>query len=65
MRPIKLYAAYKEELAKLEILQNLDLTGIRCLADVQVNNSIPELIYIGSVLYTISMCRQWGHFGKL
>lgn len=60
-----LYAAYKEELAKLEIIQNLDLTGIRCLADIEVKNSIPELIYIGSVLYTISMCRQWGHFGKL
>jgi hypothetical protein len=56
-----LYAAYKEELAKLEILQNLDLTTLRCLADMQIKNSIPELIYIGSVLYTVSMYWNWGH----
>lgn len=56
-----LLVAYKEEIAKLKILQGLDLTDIRCLADIQVNDSIPELIYIGSVLYTISMYWDWGH----
>lgn len=56
----ELLDTYKQELAKLEILQNLDLTDIRCMADAQIEDSIPELIYIGTMLYTISMYSSWG-----
>ena len=56
----ELLETYKQELAKLEILQNLDLTDICCMADVQVENSIPELIFVGTMLYTISMYSSWG-----
>lgn len=56
----ELLEAYKQELAKLEILQNLDLTDIGCMADMQVKNSIPELIFMGAMLYTISMYSSWG-----
>lgn len=56
-----LYQPYKREIAKLEVLQNLDVTGIGCLADMRVNHSIPELLHIGCVLYTISMYWDWGN----
>jgi hypothetical protein len=56
----ELLEAYKQELAKLEILQNLDLTCVSCMADMQVKNSIPELIFVGTMLYTISMYSSWG-----
>lgn len=56
----ELLEAYKQELAKLEILQNLDLTSVSCMADMQVKNSIPELIFVGTMLYTISMYSSWG-----
>lgn len=56
----ELFETYKQELAKLELLQNLDLTDICCMTDVQVENSIPELIFVGTMLYTISMYSSWG-----
>ncbi|MFH2140377.1 MAG: hypothetical protein ABII63_06245 [Pseudomonadota bacterium] len=57
----ELYAEYMKELAKLDLLQNLDITDIRCLTDIQVRNSIPELIFIGVLLHTIFLYAAWGN----
>jgi hypothetical protein len=55
-----LYAEYKRELAKLNVLEELSLSNTKVLARVEISTPIAELLYVGGLLFSIQMCWNWG-----
>jgi hypothetical protein len=54
-----LWSKYKAEKCRLDLLQEFDLSNIRHLAQGYTAEPIPNLIYIGAVLKTISSSWAW------
>lgn len=55
-----LWAEYKRELAKLNILESFSLSDLPCFIGVNIATPIAELLYFGSLLFSIQMNSDWG-----
>jgi hypothetical protein len=54
-----LYAEYKREMAEIETLETLSLSEARNLDGVRIKFVVGQLLYFGSLLYTMQMCNDW------
>jgi hypothetical protein len=54
-----LYAEYMREMAGIETLETLSLSEAKNLGGVRIKFVVGQLLYFGSLLYTMQMCNDW------